>query len=111
MHISASATVWVTALLALPILSAAQSPEPPAGTLTDRVEAAESDGYAPRRQLVEWNEFEGPYMTVRLGGAFLYDYAAYNQNEASKTQLSLDPRIACATHRSSSAVPFQRLLA
>ena len=31
-------------------------------------------------------------MTVRLGGAFLYDYAGYSQDEDSKTQLALESK-------------------
>ena len=31
----------------------------------------------PARQFVKWNEYEGPYLTLRFGGGFLYDYTAY----------------------------------
>lgn len=59
--------------------------------LTDRTEAAAGDGDEPRRQLVNWNEYHGPWVTLRVGGGFLYDYAAYSQDEDSKQQMSLQP--------------------
>jgi phosphate-selective porin OprO/OprP len=31
-------------------------------------------------------------MTARIGGTFLYDYAAYDQDDDSKTQMSLNPQ-------------------
>lgn len=58
--------------------------------LDDTLDAAEADGQ-PRRQLVRWNEYEGPYFTLRVGGGFLYDYAAYDQDNDSKQQLDLNP--------------------
>jgi phosphate-selective porin OprO and OprP len=61
-------------------------------SIDDRVEAAEADGDEPRRQLVKWNQYEGPYITARLGGGFLYDYAAYAQSATSKDQISLNPK-------------------
>jgi phosphate-selective porin OprO/OprP len=59
--------------------------------LDDRQEAAEADGDEPRRKLVSWNEYEGPYVTARLGGGFLYDFAAYAQDTDSSHQVSLGP--------------------
>jgi phosphate-selective porin OprO/OprP len=39
-----------------------------------------------------WNEFDGPVSSLKLGMGFMYDYAAYKQNETSKEQVgSLDP--------------------
>jgi phosphate-selective porin OprO/OprP len=70
----------------------AQGDDEAGAAATDtRAEAAEADGDEPRRQLVKWNEYEGPYFTARLGGGFLYDYAAYAQDADSKQQLSLSP--------------------
>jgi phosphate-selective porin OprO/OprP len=57
--------------------------------LDEEVDAAEADGIEPKRKLVEWNHYEGPYFTVRLGAGFLYDYAAYAQDEDSKEQMAL----------------------
>jgi phosphate-selective porin OprO and OprP len=53
------------------------------------MEAAEADGDEPRRQLVSWNSYEGPYITARLGGGFLYDAAGFAQDQASKDQVTL----------------------
>lgn len=53
---------------------------------------AEAEGEdAPRRKLVKWNEFEGPFTTIRLGAGFLYEAAAYAQDEESKQQFDLEP--------------------
>src|SRR5215469_1007371 len=54
-------------------------------------EAAGADGDAPARRLVKWNEYDGPLLTLRVGGGFLYDYAAYAQDAESRSQLSLSP--------------------
>jgi phosphate-selective porin OprO/OprP len=55
------------------------------------LDAAEADGPGPRRKLVSWNEYEGPYFTARLGSDFLYDYVAYSQDDDSKEQMTLRP--------------------
>jgi phosphate-selective porin OprO and OprP len=59
--------------------------------LDDQLDAAEADGIEPRRKLVAWNHYEGPYFTARLGAGFLYDYAAYAQDTDSKEQMKLSP--------------------
>jgi phosphate-selective porin OprO and OprP len=58
----------------------------------DTLDAAEADGDEPRRRLVSWNEYEGPYFTLRVGGGFLYDYSGYSQNSESKQQMALSPK-------------------
>lgn len=97
------ATLTVLAVAALVAAAAAQTAETGAGAtaardqaterqlagLTNTNEAAGSDGDAPRRQLVSWNEYKGPFVTARLGGGFLYDYSAYDQDEDSKAQMDL----------------------
>jgi phosphate-selective porin OprO and OprP len=55
------------------------------------LDAAEADDPGPRRKLVSWNEYEGPYFTARLGGGLLYDYVAYSQDDDSKEQMTLRP--------------------
>jgi phosphate-selective porin OprO/OprP len=57
--------------------------------LNDEMDASGTDGDVPRRQLVKWNEYEGPYITLRVGAGFLYDYVGYDQDEDSKEQMSL----------------------
>src|SRR5690242_19894004 len=64
-----------------------------AGTpaLDDQIDAAEADGDSPRRQLVAWNSYEGPYFTLRVGAGLGWDYSAYAQDEDSKEQMKLSP--------------------
>src|SRR5262245_8846862 len=49
--------------------------------------AGESEADEPARQFVRWNEYEGPISTLRFGGGFLYDYAAYDQDDVSEQQI------------------------
>jgi phosphate-selective porin OprO/OprP len=53
------------------------------------MEAGESEADVPLRQFVKWNEYNGPISTLRFGGGFLYDYAAYNQDDESEQQVDL----------------------
>ena len=59
-------------------------------TLENTVEAGISEE-APKRKLVRWNEYHGPYFTIRAGAGFLVDIAGYSQNNESKEQISLSP--------------------
>ena len=59
--------------------------------IDDERDAAEADGVEPRRQLVAWNRYQGPYFTLRVGGGFGYDYSAYAQDANSKEQMTLSP--------------------
>lgn len=38
-----------------------------------------------------WYEFDGPGSSLKLGGGFLYEYAAYIQDDVSKEQISMKP--------------------
>jgi phosphate-selective porin OprO/OprP len=53
--------------------------------IDDTITAAESD--APARRLVKFNEFEGPLGSIRVGFGLLFDYATYEQDEASMEQV------------------------
>jgi phosphate-selective porin OprO/OprP len=88
-------------LLAILSLTAAgvagQEPQPagapatdPAGT-DDTIEAGEANAETPRRRLVRWNEYEGPFFTIRVGGGVLFDYGAFSQDEESAQQFELSP--------------------
>ncbi|WP_161965963.1 OprO/OprP family phosphate-selective porin [Steroidobacter cummioxidans] len=60
----------------------------------DTLEAAEADGPGPRRQLVSWNEYEGPYFTARLGGGFFLLTTTFLRTRRtcdSKEQMTLRP--------------------
>jgi phosphate-selective porin OprO/OprP len=74
--------------------SASQStpPTPLPETLDDTLEAGDDELSVPVRKLVKWNEFEGASATARVGAGFLYEYAAYSQDEASKEQFALFPK-------------------
>jgi phosphate-selective porin OprO and OprP len=62
--------------------------EGPPPNLVNTSEAAEP---LPRRDLVHWNEYHGPHFTIRVGGGFLYDFAAFAQNTQSKEQIVMHP--------------------
>ena len=56
-----------------------------------------------------WNEYEGPFFTIRVGGGFLYDGAWYSQDEESKEQFALTSqgKVRGATHFFQSRVQLQ----
>jgi len=60
-------------------------------TLDDTLEAGDDELSVPVRKLVTWNEFEGDSASARVGAGFLYEYAAYSQDEAGKEQFALFP--------------------
>ena len=62
-----------------------------APTLTTQMEAGEAYAQGPRRQLVKWNEYQGPNFSIRVGGGFLVDYVTYRQDEGSQQQFALTP--------------------
>jgi len=57
-------------------------------TIETDIDASESQE-APQRQLVRWNEYQGTHFTVRAGAGFLYEVAAFSQDQQSKEQFSL----------------------
>ena len=59
--------------------------------IDDTIEAGEADAVDPVRRLVSWNEYDGRFFTIRMGGGFLYEYAGYSQDENSKSQIELHP--------------------
>jgi phosphate-selective porin OprO/OprP len=81
----------LTAALTAPQISRAQEPAvnsaPAEAAVTAPMEAGESEADVPARQFVKWNEYQGPFSTLRFGGGFLYDYAAYDQDAASNEQI------------------------
>jgi phosphate-selective porin OprO/OprP len=60
-------------------------------TLDDNIEAGEALAKDPRRRLLKWNHYEGPYFTLRVGGGLLYEGAWYSQDEESREQFDLVP--------------------
>ena len=57
--------------------------------IDDTIAAGEDDGMKPVRRLVSWNSYEGRFITVRVGGGLLYDFATYAQDDESTQQLAL----------------------
>ena len=69
---------------------ASQTPDPTSSGIDDTIEAGEADAEEPRRRLVRWNEYEGPFFTIRMGAGVLYDAAGYAQDDDSRQQLELN---------------------
>jgi phosphate-selective porin OprO/OprP len=78
-----SAWLWYAAL------GAQEPPQPPA--IDNRQEAGEASAAPPARRLVKWNEYEGPFFTVRASAGIIMDAGAFLQDEASKEQFTLKP--------------------
>jgi phosphate-selective porin OprO and OprP len=70
---------------------AAPAPGAPPLTLDDVLEAGDDEGGQPARKLVTWNEYDLRFTTFRWGAGFLYDFAAFAQNTASKEQVEVHP--------------------
>ena len=92
--IEATRLCFVTVLLLVAPLASSGQTQPTAAAVDatgtdDTIEAGEADAEDPRRQLVNWNEYEGPFFTIRVGGGLLYDYAAFSQDTDSAQQLQL----------------------
>jgi phosphate-selective porin OprO/OprP len=80
-------------LLLVGVLSAAslraQAPSPPA--VEDTEQAGGSSADPPARRLVKWNEFEGPFFTLRASAGVILDAGTFAQDEESREQLELEP--------------------
>jgi phosphate-selective porin OprO/OprP len=74
---------------ASPQVSGAPATNP---TITETIDAAESDGDMPEPILRGINEYELKRFSLRWGGGVLWDYAAYDQTEASEQQMALSPK-------------------
>ena len=70
---------------ATPTPAQTQGPPP---NIENTAEAAEP---MPRRDLVHWNEYQGPHFTIRVGAGFLYDFSAFAQDKESKEQIAVLP--------------------
>ena len=74
--------------------NAPQQPAPgqPPPTLDNTPLAAGDEEVAePPRKLISWNEYNGRSFRFRVGAGFLYEYAAYSQDQESKEQFALLP--------------------
>jgi phosphate-selective porin OprO/OprP len=81
---------WL-AILFCPVPLAALGQQPQTSSLDDTIAAGDDEAGEPARRLVSWNNYEGKYFTFQFGGGFLYDYAAYAQDDVSKSQIELHP--------------------
>ena len=88
-RIAIAAGTIVLAGIFRPSLARAQNK--PDSTVVNALSAGEADAEPKTRKLIKWNEFDGKYLTFRLGGGFLVDYATYSQDSASKEQVKLEP--------------------
>jgi phosphate-selective porin OprO/OprP len=69
-----------------------QKPAAPDPTIENTINAIESDeSEQATRGFKHWNEFDGKYITTRVGAGFLVDYAAFSQDQENKKQFSLSP--------------------
>jgi phosphate-selective porin OprO and OprP len=61
-------------------------------TLENTIAAGESEEEPQDpRGFTHWNEYEGPYFTIRASAGVIYDTSAYVQDEESKEQIALSP--------------------
>jgi phosphate-selective porin OprO/OprP len=60
-----------------------QAPDP---TIQTNLDASEVDSNPPR---ASFNEVEWKGLSLRVGGGFLYDYSAYDQDDASRSQMAI----------------------
>jgi phosphate-selective porin OprO/OprP len=63
----------------------------PPAPIDDTIEAGEADAEEPVRRLIRWNEYEGPFFTIRMGAGVLYEYAGYVQDADSTAQIDMTP--------------------
>jgi hypothetical protein len=68
-----------------------QQPPLPPSTIDDTIAAGEADTEEPARRFIRWNEYEGPFFTIRVGGALLYEFADYARRRPPATG------VVCAT--------------
>ena len=69
--------------------SPAATSTPQSSTLDTTISAAEAEESS--RKFVKFNEFDGKYATIRVGGGFLYEFDAYSQSDVSKQQFAMFP--------------------
>jgi phosphate-selective porin OprO/OprP len=82
------AALLVGWLLSCAVLRA-QDVLPP--SVEDRQEAGEASAAPPARRLVKWNEFEGPFFTLRASAGVILDAGTYSQDDDSREQFDLEP--------------------
>lgn len=101
-RIGALVLLIITAsFIVTPTVRAQATPPPPQATdstLDDTMTASEADAPSSRN-LVKWNEFDGKYATIRVGGGLLLEINAYAQSDESKQQFAMHPQEKLRDHR------------
>lgn len=59
----------------------------PDGTQGETMKINDADTIPQRLSFENWNQFDGPLSTLKIGGGFLYEFAGYLQDEAGKQQM------------------------
>lgn len=67
--------------------------QPPNLENTIQADESEEEFFPPKvpRGFKNWNEYKGPYFTIRVGAGFLFDTAWYAQDDQSKEQIKVSP--------------------
>src|SRR5262245_50680161 len=78
--------VFLASLLSCTGLGAQQPPPP---SVEDAQEAGGSSADPPARRLVKWNEFEGPFFTLRASAGVILDAGTFWQDDASVGQFGV----------------------
>ena len=86
------AAILLACLLSCAALAAQEpQPEPEPPTVEDTQVAGGSSAEPPARRLVKWNEFEGPFFTLRVSAGVILDAGAFAQDDDSGEQFELEP--------------------
>ena len=78
----------IVLLLPLPARAQTAGGQPPDPTIQTNLDASEIDSNPPK---ASFNEYAGTGFSLRWGAGFLYDYATYAQDDASKAQMDISP--------------------
>jgi phosphate-selective porin OprO and OprP len=63
----------------------------PDGTEGEVLDTNDFNVEANRHKYANWNKFDGPLTTLKIGAWFLYDFVAYSQDNVNKEQIELEP--------------------
>jgi phosphate-selective porin OprO/OprP len=83
-------------IIPFPVLSQVDKKVVPDGTEGESFVIPEQDTSSGKKKDLPWNEFDLGFTTLKLGVGFLYEYAAFSQDEDGKAQMdsagvTLDP--------------------
>jgi phosphate-selective porin OprO and OprP len=73
-----------------PAFAESSEEQPGSSASASSVNSDEGNPDDPTRQMVNWNEYEGRWFTIRMGYGFLYDTANYSQDDDSDAQFQFD---------------------